>query len=148
MLAYPVSSSSPLAACDIGEKTPVPFSRSTETGKRLPSPFLQDEGRSFFGGFGHERLDPRNQVFGLGGHALQDHRVAPELQAALLDERVVLVVGAQMAKPADERGGRIDLKDPAALGEVLVGHFQDSLHLGAQAAIGIHEAAGTVDQSL
>ena len=67
---------------------------------------------------------------------------------ACLDELVVLIVGAEPAEPADQGCRRIDLEDSRAFGELFVGHLQEPLHLGAHAAVGIHQAARAVGQPL
>ena len=59
-------------------------------------------------------LNPGDQVFGVGGDSFQDHGVGPELKPALLDERVVVAVGAEAAEPADQGRPWVDLEDPRA----------------------------------
>ena len=109
---------------------------------------LDDERRSLLGGLGHERLNPRDHVLGLGSQAVEDHRVGPELKRAGLDEIVVLLVGTEPAKPANQRRRRIDFEDARTLGEVFVRHLQDPLHLGAHAPIRVDQAARAVGQAL
>ena len=50
-----------------------------------------------------KRLDAGDQVLGVGRDPFEDQGVGPELEAALLDEGVVLGVGAQAAEAADQR---------------------------------------------
>ena len=106
-------------------------SRSISTGCTAAEAVTsENERRSLLGGLGHERLNPRDHVFGLGRQAVENHRVGPELPCAVLDEFVVLLVGAEPAKPANQRRRRIDFEDPRTLGEVFVRHLQDAAASG------------------
>ena len=83
------------------------------------------------------------------GSGVTPSRIIASLQSCkphCLMNVVVLIVGAQIAEPADQRRGRIDLEDPRALGELLVGHLQEPLHLGAHPPFDIHQAARAVGQ--
>ena len=57
-------------------------------------------------------------------------------------------IDRQAFEAADQRGGGVKLEHPGGLGEIFVGHLQESLHLGAQPPFGVHQPARAVHQPL
>ncbi len=62
--------------------------------------------RPLLGGLFHEMLDPRHQRLRLGEQPFQRLGIAVELKAALLDEAVVVAIGAELRQPLDRAGPR------------------------------------------